>query len=425
MFAARDPLTEGTACARRPLAPAAPVCAPAVFSYIGKCAPFIFSGLRALFLARKPQPLRLHPVAHSLPHPKNLTLLFPITSALFVRSFAKAIIYLTNHGIYVILLGMDTKPKTLQQAIRYFADEQVCIDTVAAMRWPSGPICPKCEHREHYYLATQKRWKCKKCGKQFSVKVGTIFEDSPISLDKWLAALWMLVNCKNGISSYEVGRDLGLTQKSAWFVLHRLRLALQKSSLVKIGGKGSEVEVDETFIGGKARFMSAKRRQRLIPASGVGGKTVVIGMLDRGGEVRANVIPTRRKHHVEAEVLANVKPDSSIYTDALHSYDALWCKGFQHESIDHAERYVDGKVHTNGLENFWSLLKRGLKGTYISVEPFHLFRYLDEQTWRYNNRATKENPMNDGDRFELALSQIAGKRLTFAEVTGKVGETTF
>ena len=191
---------------------------------------------------------------------------------------------------------------------------------------------------------------------------------------------------------------------------------------MKIGGKGSEVEVDETFIGGKARFMSAKRRQRLIPSSGVGGKTVVIGLLDRGGEVRANVIPTRRKHHVEAEILANVKPGSSVYTDALHSYDALWCKGFQHESIDHAECYVDGKIHTNGLENFWSLLKRGLKGTYISVEPFHLFRYLDEQTWRYNNRATKDNPMNNGDRFELALSQISGKRLTFAEVTGKNGE---
>src|ERR1700688_1909739 len=158
----------------------------------------------------------------------------------------------------------NTQPKTLQQAIRYFSDEQVCIDTIAAIRWPNGPTCPKCSHKEHYYLATQKRWKCRKCAKQFSVKVGTIFEDSPIPLDKWLAALWMLVNCKNGISSYEVGRDLGLTQKSAWFVLHRLRLALQNQSFVKLGGEGMGVEVDETFIGGLARNMHKDVRKRRI-----------------------------------------------------------------------------------------------------------------------------------------------------------------
>ncbi len=315
----------------------------------------------------------------------------------------------------------SNKPKTLQQAIRYFSNEQICIDTVAAMRWPNGPTCPKCGHNEHYYLATQKRWKCKKCSKQFSVKVGTIFEDSPIPLDKWLAALWMLVNCKNGISSYEVGRDLGVTQKSAWFMLQRLRLALQSKSLVKLGGKDSEVEVDETFIGGAARFMNPERRKRMITVRGVKDKTAVLGILDRGGEVRATVVPNRRKDHLQGEVRANVKPGSEVYTDALLSYQGLGFQGYMHQVVDHAEKYVDGKIHTNGLENFWSLLKRGLKGTYVSVEPFHLFRYLDEQTFRYNNRATKDNPMNDADRFDLALSQIAGKRLTFAEVTGKSG----
>jgi transposase-like protein len=313
------------------------------------------------------------------------------------------------------------KPKTLQQAIRYFSDEQVCIDTIAALRWPKGPVCPKCEGTEHYYLATQKRWKCKKCAKQFSVKVGTIFEDSPITLDKWLTALWMLVNCKNGISSYEVGRDLGITQKSAWFVLHRLRLALQAGSMAKLGGKGKHVEVDETFIGGAARFMHPERRKRMITERGVKDKTAVMGILERGGQVRANVIPTRRKHVVQAQIRAHVKAHSAIYSDALLSYQGLKFQDFEHQVIDHAERYVDGQVHTNGLENFWSLVKRGLKGTYISVEPFHLFRYLDEQVYRYNNRGSKENPVNDGDRFQLALSQIAGKRLTFAEVTGKVG----
>jgi transposase-like protein len=312
------------------------------------------------------------------------------------------------------------KPKTLQQAIRYFSDEQVCIDTVAKLRWPNGPVCPACEKKEHYYLKSQRRWKCKECGRQFSVKLGTIFEDSPIPLDKWLAALWMLVNCKNGISSYEVGRALGLTQKSAWFVLHRLRLALQKHSLVKLGGRGTEVEVDETFIGGKARNMHPDVHKRRIVTGGPHDKTVVMGILERGGEVRAKVIEHRRKKLVQAEVRNHVAANSALMTDKLQSYDGL-IRDYTHYVIDHAERYVDGKVHTNGLENFWSLLKRGLKGTYISVEPFHLFRYLDEQTWRYNNRATKDNPMNDGDRFQLALSQIAGKRLTFAEVTGKSG----
>jgi transposase-like protein len=314
------------------------------------------------------------------------------------------------------------KPKTLQQAIQYFSDEQVCIDTVAAIRWPNGPICPACGHKEHYYLKSQRRWKCKDCHKQFSVKLGTIFEDSPISLDKWLAALWMLVNCKNGISSYEVGRALGLTQKSAWFVLHRLRLALQKHSLVKLGGKGTEVEVDETFIGGKARNMHPNVHRRRIVVGGPHDKTIVMGILERGGEVRAKVLAHRRKPLVQQEVRNHVAADSALMTDRLQSYDGM-IRDYCHYVIDHAECYVEGKVHTNGLENFWSLLKRGLKGTYISVEPFHLFRYLDEQTWRYNNRATKKNPMNDGDRFQLALSQIAGKRLTFAEVTGKVGET--
>jgi transposase-like protein len=317
-----------------------------------------------------------------------------------------------------------SKPKTLRDAIRHFSDEQVCIDTVAALRWPDGPVCPKCGHTEHYYLETQRRWKCKECYQQFSVKVGTIFEDSAIALDKWLIALWMLVNCKNGISSYEVGRDLGITQKSAWFVLHRLRLALQSGSVSKMGGKGKHIEVDESFIGGAARFMHPERRKRMITERGVKDKLAVMGILERGGEVRAAVVGNRKKHALQSNIRAHVKAGSAIYTDALMSYQGLKEQGFEHQVIDHAEKYVEGQVHTNGLENFWSLVKRGLKGTYISAEPFHMFRYLDEQVFRFNNRGSKENPVNDGDRFQLALSQIAGKRLTFAEVTGKVGTTS-
>lgn len=313
------------------------------------------------------------------------------------------------------------KPKTLQAAIRYFKDEQTCIDTIAALRWPDGPVCPKCGHNEHYYLATQKRWKCKKCAKQFSVKLGTIFEDSPVPLEKWLIALWMLVNCRNGISSYEVGRALGITQKSAWFVLHRLRLALQTKSLVKLGGRGSEVEVDETFIGGKARNMHPRVHHRRIVQGGPHDKTVVMGILERGGEVRAKVISNRRKPLIQREVRENVSPMSALFSDRLQSYEGL-IRDYAHYMVDHAERYVDGKVHTNGLENFWSLLKRGLKGTYVAVEPFHLFRYLDEQVFRYNYRKdVAGKKLNDGERFDIALSQIAGKRLTYEEVTGKSG----
>ena len=316
---------------------------------------------------------------------------------------------------------MDAKsnqPKTLQEAIRYFADEQVCIDTVASLRWPNGPSCPACEHKEHYYLKTQKRWKCKECSKQFSVKLGTIFEDSPLSLDKWLCALWMLVNDKNGISSYEVHRALGVTQKSAWFMLQRLRLALQSGSLGKVGGPGKEIEADETFVGGSLKNMHAKRRALWNNQRGSVGKTVVMGILDREKRtVRAKIVRDAKRPTLHGEIQENVHVGTSVYTDDAVAYRGM-SQDYLHQFCSHIDQYVNGRVHTNGLENFWSLLKRGLKGTYIAVEPFHLFRYVDEQVFRYNNRATKDNPMTDADRFQLALSQVAGKRLTFAEVTG-------
>jgi transposase-like protein len=321
---------------------------------------------------------------------------------------------------------MDT-PKTLQQAIRHYSDEQVCIDAVAKMRWKDGiPVCPACGHKEHYYLKTQRRWKCKDCHKQFTVKLGTVFEESPLSLTKWLPALWMLVSCKNGISSYELAAALGVSQKAAWFMLQRLRLALQDDFFgSKLGGNGGEIEVDETFIGGKARNMHVSERKRRITGTGTKDKTAVIGILERGGKVRASVIPSRRKSVLQDEVRKHVTAGAALYSDALKSYEGL-AGEYAHQVVDHAMQYVDGRVHTNGLENFWSLLKRGISGTYVSVEPFHLFRYLDEQMFRYNNRKDADGKkLSNSDRFQLALSQVAGKRLTFAEVTGKVGETAF
>lgn len=314
------------------------------------------------------------------------------------------------------------KPKTLQTAIQHFSDEQVCIDTIAALRWPQGVTCPACGHKEHYYLKTQKRWKCKDCNRQFSVKLGTIFEDSPLGLDKWLLAMWMIANCKNGVSSYEIHRAIGVTQKSAWFMLHRIRLAMQNGSLMKLGGSGTPVQVDETFIGGKARNMHKSKRARMDKMS-FGNKTIVAGFLD-GGTVKTQVIANRSVTTLHAAVKEHVETGAKLHTDDFYGYWGLY-KDFTHEIVNHAETYVNGKIHTNGIENFWALLKRGLSGTYVAVEPFHLFRYLDEQSFRYNNRGNKDKPVNDGERFEMLLSQVAGKRLTYSALTGKVLETPF
>jgi transposase-like protein len=311
-------------------------------------------------------------------------------------------------------------PKTLLEAIKYFQDEQVCINAVAEMRWPNGVICPHCEAESPYWLETQKRWKCRKCRKQFSVKVGSIFQDSPISLQKWLPALWMLSNCKNGVSSYEIARDLGVTQKTAWFMLQRLRLVLRSENSGKMSGQGGPVEVDETFIGGNLKNMHPDKKLRYQKRGGSHGKAIVMGMLERETRrVRAKVIPNTKRETIQTAILDQVERKATVYSDGYHAYDNLKLHDFVHETVNHVDEYVRGQVHTQGIENFWSLLKRGLKGTYVAVEPFHLDRYIDEQVFRYNNRGTKENPLNDADRFLLALSQVAGKRLTYAEVTGK------
>lgn len=305
-------------------------------------------------------------------------------------------------------------PNTLQEAIIYFASPDNCREYLIAHRWHKGVVCPRCGSTNVLFQAKYNRWQCgsKHALRQFTSKTGTIFEDSPLGLDKWLMAMWMVVNCKNGVSSYEIHRDVGVTQKTAWFMNHRIRLALGMPSEEKLSG---EVEVDETFVGGKARNMHVDVRERRITGTGGKDKSVVIGILKRGGEVRTKVVSDRKKRTLQAEVKKHVEAGSVLYSDALLSYDGL-AGEYAHQVIDHAVAYVDGKVHTNGLENFWSLLKRGINGTYVSVEPFHLFRYLDEQAFRYNNR----KDMNDGDRFSLAVSQVVGKRVTYKELTGRI-----
>jgi len=312
-----------------------------------------------------------------------------------------------------------TEPKALQEAVVFFSNPDNCIDYLAIRRWPNGVTCPTCGSDKVKFNPARRVWQCSShhSKRQFSVKVGTIMEDSPITLDKWLMAMWMVTNCKNGVSSYEIARDIKVTQKSAWFMLHRIRLAMQDDFFgSKLSG---EVEVDETFIGGKARNMHISERKRRITATGTKDKTAVMGILERGGKVRATVVPNRKRAALQEQVRKHVQAGSALYSDALKSYIGLEAD-YAHQVVDHATEYVDGRVHTNGLENFWSLLKRGISGTYVSVEPFHLFRYLDEQMFRYNNR----KDLDDAGRFDLAVLQILGKRLTFAQLTGKVGAAT-
>jgi transposase-like protein len=306
-------------------------------------------------------------------------------------------------------------PTTLHEAIAYFSNPDNCMKTAVGMRWPDGPItCPTCGSTEVTLLATRQIWKCKTKHpkQQFSAKVGTIFEDSPIGLDKWFTAIWLISNCKNGVSSCEIARDLGVTQKSAWFMLHRIRKAMQDGTFVKAIG---DFEVDESFIGGAARFMHKNKKAKITGTGGTGGgKAVVMGLLDRKTKkIRLRHVADTSGPTLQGVVREFIEGGSYIFSDAWRSYNGLDAD-YVHQVIDHAESYVNGNIHTNGIENFWSLLKRGLKGSYIAVEPFHLFRYLDEQAFRYNERKN-----DDGGRFATTLSQIVGRRLTYKELTGK------
>lgn len=310
-------------------------------------------------------------------------------------------------------------PETLREAVTYFADEERAFKFMVSLRFPDGKACcPRCGSDRNSFLSTRKVWKCLDCKKQFSAKVGTIFEDSALGYDKWFPAFWMIVNAKNGISSCELARAIGVTQKSAWHMLHRIRLAMQDGSIMKMSG---QVEADETFIGGKARSMNAKQKAKRDAA--FGGKTgpaamaAVQGVLERGtrekvSRVKLKVVTSTKKKDIQGTVREYVLKGSEVHTDALRSYQGLDDE-FTHNVVDHAVCYVKGHVHTNGLENFWSLLKRTIKGTYVSVEPFHLFRYLDEQAFRFNERK-----LDDQGRFLKGIRGIIGKGLQYAKLIG-------
>jgi transposase-like protein len=309
-------------------------------------------------------------------------------------------------------------PKTLLDAVRYYTDPKVCFETMLAVKWPDGRIvCPKCGGDAVGVVTSRRLLQCKAkdCRKQFSVKVDTIFEDSPLGLDKWFVAVWCIANAKNGISSHELGRALGVTQKTAWFMLHRIRRAMKLKTFRKLNG---EVEGDETFIGGKAKNMHASRREKLIRGRGAVNKAIIQGLLERTqgddvSEFRGWVVRDTSADEMIPNVTRNVEPESHLYTDAAPAYSEL-SGGYFHKWVDHISEYVAGRVHTNGIENFWSLLKRTLRGTYVAVATFHLERYLDEQAFRFNQR-----DKDDAGRFLRVLRAVVGKRLTYRLLTGR------
>jgi transposase-like protein len=280
------------------------------------------------------------------------------------------------------------------------------------MRWQEGLVtCPRCGHDETSFLTTRRIWKCKGCKRQFSIKVGTIFEDSPLGFDKWLPAIWLVANSKNGISSHELARALGVTQKSSWFMLHRIRHAMAQGSFEKLDGT---VEVDETYIGGQGKFMHKHTKPRRIHGTGGMDKVAVHGALQRGGPLTAGVVAATDRKTLQDNVRAWVESGATVYTDQAQAYVGLDAD-FAHKSVDHSKEYVSGDVHTNGIENFWNLYKRAWKGTYTHNAREHTMRYVDERTFSFNNRET-----DDLGRMQAATAGVSGRRLTWDELTEKV-----
>jgi transposase-like protein len=305
--------------------------------------------------------------------------------------------------------SMETRndlPSTLLEAIRFYTDDANCERTMLAIRFPNGPCCPRCGDTNVTKLSRPGVWKCNGCKKQYTLKVGTIFEDSPLPLSKWLPCVWLLAGAKNGISSCEVARALGVTQKTGWFMLHRVRHAMQNGSLDK--PLSGEIEADETFIGGKEG--NKHKSRKLNAGRGAVGKAVVAGILERDGQVRVSHVSDTSARVLQRRILDNVEAGSAVFTDAHGGYSGLDAE-YMHAIVDHAVEYVRDNVHTNGLENFWSLLKRMIRGTYVAIDVPHLDAYLDEQSFRYNHRKD-----TDQGRFLTVLSMIAGKRLTYKDL---------
>ncbi len=312
-----------------------------------------------------------------------------------------------------------TTPKTLLEAVTYFSDDAKCVEFLEKFLWESGkPCCPNCGSDNVSKLNFRPAYRCREkgCMKSFSLKSVSIMNHSPLPITKWVPAIWFIINHKNGVSSCEVARALGITQKSAWHLCHRIRSVVSNGSFEKMKGT---IEIDETFIGGKEQFKHRLNNSSLQQWRDRQGskksKTVVMGMVERGGEFRGAVVDTNGRKKMLPEIIANVAEGSTVYTDGLSAYDTLHTT-FNHSKVDHGRKeYVRGDVHTNTIENFWSCFKRSIKGTYIQIASFHTDRYLDEQAFRFNYRK-----LTDAGRFEMAVGKIFGKRLPYSVLTGKV-----
>jgi transposase-like protein len=303
-------------------------------------------------------------------------------------------------------------PETLLQAVRQFADPMVAHDFFVRIRWPHGVACPRCGvigDKDLAFMPKVMRWYCNPCKKQFSAKVGTLLEDSPIPLTKWLPAIWLIASNRNGISSYEIARGLEVTQRTAWFMLHRIRAAMADESFEKFRGP---VEADETYVGGKTTALRQPdgTLRRFGPNK---DKTTVMGIVERKGRIRAFVIPSTRRQTLADRLRENVEPGSVVYTDAAAAYTSIK-NTYTHYVINHAHEYVRGHIHTNNIEGFWSVFKRTIKGTYIAPRPKHLQAYVEEQVYRFNERAE-----SDGPRFAKVTKRTDGRRLTYKALTGK------
>lgn len=299
--------------------------------------------------------------------------------------------------------------KSLVQLLEVFPNEQACIKHLRSIRWRDGAYCPYCGSTKVYDFKDGKTHKCGDCRQRFSIKVGTIFEDSKISLRRWFIAIYLITSHSKGISSVQLAKDLGVTQKTAWFMLHRLRHAAKTKSFN--GPLKNEVEVDETYIGGKEKNKHASKRTPGTQGRNTQTKTPVLGMVERGGKLRLMQIRDIKGENIRKHVLEHVAIGSKVFTDEFRSYLGLG-SFYNHNTVSHGQgEYVNGNAHTNTIEGFFALLKRGIIGIYHFITDKHLDRYLDEFAFRYNLRMEQ-----NGTGFKALLGQCEG-RLTWKALT--------
>lgn len=301
--------------------------------------------------------------------------------------------------------------KSIFDLINAFPTEQSCIDHLETLRWNGNVVSPFDADSRVYNCAGNK-YKCKNTGKYFNVRTNTIFDNTKIPLQKWFLALYVFSSHKKGISSHQLAKDISVTQKSAWFLLHRLRYAFDHPNFKQGLGSDNAVEIDETFIGGDAKNKHTNKKNKNEKGGTIHEKQPVLGMIERGGNVVAEVIPNRNRNTILPIIFGSIKMGSSVMTDEYSAYNDLG-KLYTHNTVNHgAKEYVNHMAHTNGIENFWSHLKRGIDGIYHWVSKEHLQSYIDEFALRFNTRKFTTQA-----RFELVLASVDGKRLTYKNLT--------